>query len=79
MICTMNGTRVTLTGAVCAALLALSGVAQGASVTLLARVGEKAIFLVGGERHVMAVGDSAAGIRLVAMDGGSVLIETEGR
>jgi aspartyl protease family protein len=57
----------------------MCGVAQAADITLLATLGEKAIFSVNGTRQTLAVGEQAADFRLVSIAGDSVVIEAYGR
>lgn len=50
-----------------------------AQVLLAGRMGDKALLLVDGERHILAVGQSAAGVRLLRWQGEEALLEAGGR
>lgn len=50
-----------------------------AQVLLAGRMGDRALLLVDGERHILAVGQSAAGVRLLRWQGEEALLEAGGR
>ena len=61
----------------CAALLC--GAARAADITLLATLGEKAIFSINGARQTLSVGEQAADFRVISIASDAVVIEAYGR
>jgi len=60
------------------AALAATAAAQAQGVVLAGRMGERALLVVDGRAHTLAVGQSAAGVRLLRWNGDSVEIERDG-
>lgn len=67
--------RLALAAAAC--LMALG--AEAASMTLLATLGDRAVFLMEGERRTLKVGESAGDFKLVAVSEEGAVIETGGQ
>lgn len=67
--------------ALVAALVATAALAQpaGPAVSYSGRMGDKALLTIAGEPRTLAVGASAAGVKLLGFDGDSVRIEAGGR
>lgn len=63
-----------------AAVLTLAAMAavQAQGVTLAGRMGERALLVVDGRAHALAVGQSAAGVRLLRWVGDGVEVERDG-
>lgn len=63
-----------------AALLSLGAAPAAAAQLLLAgRMGDKALLLVDGQRHILAVGEQAAGVRLLRWQGEQALVSAGGQ
>ena len=60
-------------------VLAASCAAQAQSVVLAGRMGERALLIVDGRAHTLAVGESAGGVRLLRWTEDSVEVEHQGR
>jgi aspartyl protease family protein len=60
------------------AALAAAAAAQAQGVVLAGRMGERALLVVDGRAHTLAVGQSAAGVRLLRWNGDSAEIERGG-
>ena len=65
---------------VAAATMAVAGVAaaQAPGLTLAGRMGEKALLVIDGRAHAVAVGETAAGVRLLRWAGDSAEVERAG-
>lgn len=61
-----------------ALVLAAAAAAQAQGVTLAGRMGERALLVVDGRAHALAVGQSAAGVRLLRWAGDSAEVERGG-
>jgi len=61
-----------------AAVLAASAAVQAQGVVLAGRMGERALLVVDGRAHTLAVGQTAAGVRLLRWNGDRVEIERGG-
>lgn len=59
-------------------LFAAPGLASAQSVALAGQMGSKALLVIDGQSHVVAVGDTVRGVRLVRFDGDSAVIERNG-
>jgi aspartyl protease family protein len=68
--------RLHIAPAAVAAAVATAALAQ--SVTLAGRMGERALLIVDGRPHTLAVGEAAAGVRLLRWSGDSVEVERGG-
>ena len=66
--------------ALAAALLyALAGAAQATSVAFSGMLGEKALLIIDGQAHGVAVGATVQGVRLVKLDGTQAQVESDGK
>lgn len=72
----MNGRL--LRGAAATLALAAATAAQAQSLTLSGRMGERALLVIDGRPHTLAVGQTAAGVRLLRWSGDSVEVERAG-
>ena len=66
--------------ALAAALLcALAGAAQATSVAFSGMLGEKALLIIDGQAHGVAVGATVQGVRLMKLDGTQAQVESDGK
>lgn len=59
--------------------LALPLCAAAQSVSLAGRMGSKALLMIDGQTQLLAVGDSARGVKVLRLDGDAVVVEVGGR
>ena len=72
----MNGRLAGLTLAACALAATSGALAQG--VVLAGRMGERALLVIDGKPHTLAVGQTVAGVRLLRWAGDSAQVERAG-
>ncbi len=72
----VRGARAAL---VAALLCALAGTAQATSVAFSGMLGDKALLVIDGQAHGMAVGATVGGVKLVRLDGTQAQVESDGK
>ena len=68
-----------LAGAAIAALCAVGGAAQAQSVAFSGMLGNKALLVINGQAHGVAVGDTSEGVKLVKLDGTQAQVDVGGK
>lgn len=71
--------RAALLALALALALALPLCAAAQSVSLAGRMGSKALLMIDGQTQLLAVGDSARGVKLLRIDGDAVVVDIGGR